>query len=169
MNSFDWLQLFSPQIPWSRLKLAGRSRALLLGFPILLAACAVPEPIVIQGTAVPPLPTLDADRVMEGERLYAQYCAACHGAELEGQPNWQQPQENGSYPAPPHDGSGHTWHHPDELLLDVIANGGDPAFGATMPGFGEQLDDGEMRAILEYIKSHWDTESRESQWWITAR
>jgi mono/diheme cytochrome c family protein len=140
-----------------------------MGISIFLAACAVPEPIVIQGTAVPPLPTLDADRVVEGERLYAQYCTVCHGAELEGQPSWQQPQEDGSYPAPPHDSSGHTWHHPDELLLDIIAKGGNPAFGSTMPGFEEQLDDGEMRAILEFIKSHWDTELRESQWWISSR
>ncbi len=169
MKSYDRSQRFSPQLLWSRLKLAGRSRAFLQGFPILLAACAVPEPIVIQGTAVPPLPTLDADRVTVGERLYAQNCAACHGAELEGQPNWQQPKEDGSYPAPPHDSSGHTWHHRDELLLDIIANGGDPAFGATMLGFKGQLSEDEMVAVLEYIKSHWDTDSRESQWWITAR
>jgi mono/diheme cytochrome c family protein len=149
--------------------MARPSRILLLGFSILVTACAVQEPIVIQGTAVPPLPTLDANRTLEGARLYAQYCASCHGAGLEGQPNWQQPQEDGSYPAPPHDGSGHTWHHPDELLLDIIANGGDPAFGSSMPAFKEQLSEGERRAILEYIKSQWDTEPREFQWWITAR
>ncbi|GMR10688.1 MAG: cytochrome c [Anaerolineae bacterium] len=149
--------------------MARPSTILLLGFSMLLAACAAQEPIVIQGTAVPPLPKLDSERVMKGERLYAQYCASCHGAELEGQPNWQQRQEDGSYPAPPQDSSSHTWHHPDELLLEIIANGGDPAFGLRMPGFEDQLSEDEMRAILEYIKSYWDTEQREFQWWISAR
>jgi len=146
--------------------------AILIGFPILLAACASKpqaDQIVIQGTGVPPLPTLDVIRAMQGKRLYEANCASCHGAELEGQPNWKQPNEDGSLPAPPHDGSGHTWHHPDDLLLDIIANGGDPALGATMLGFKGQLGEDEIVAILDFIKSHWRTEDREFQWWITAR
>ena len=41
---------------------------------------------------------------LEGE----QNCASCHGDNLQGQPNWQQANADGSYPAPPHDASGHT-------------------------------------------------------------
>jgi mono/diheme cytochrome c family protein len=139
---------------------------------MLLAACVSPppgNPIVIQGTAVPPLPTLDAESVLEGEQLYATFCGTCHGAELEGEPNWLQPKEDGSLRAPPHTSDGHTWHHPDELLLDVITNGGDPAFGGTMPGFSAQLSREDMIAILDFIKSHWRLEDREFQWWISAR
>lgn len=144
-------------------------KACLLGF---LAACASSPratPIVIQGTAAPPLPILDPARVAEGERIYQANCAVCHGAELEGQPNWQQPKEDGSLPAPPHDESGHTWHHPDELLLEIIAEGGDPAFGGTMPGFEGKLSRAEMAAVVEFIKRDWPIEQREFQWWVSAR
>ena len=53
-----------------------------------------------------------------GRALYEQHCAACHGANLEGQPDWRSPDESGLYPAPPHDETGHTWHHDDAMLTD---------------------------------------------------
>ena len=46
--------------------------------------------------------------VVAGQSLYADNCASCHGANLEGQPNWQSPDADGVLPAPPHDGTGHT-------------------------------------------------------------
>ncbi|MBL4645745.1 MAG: c-type cytochrome, partial [Rhizobiales bacterium] len=49
--------------------------------------------------------------VKKGAVIYAEYCASCHGADLEGQPNWQSPDADGKMPAPPHDQRGHTWHH----------------------------------------------------------
>jgi mono/diheme cytochrome c family protein len=152
--------------------MVGTYKTLLVGIPLIIAACASQpqaNSIVIQGTEVPPLPTLDANRLESGEQIYAANCASCHGAELEGEPNWQQPKEDGSLPAPPHDSGGHTWHHPDELLLDIIANGGDPAFGATMPGFQGQLSEDEMVAVLDFIRSQWLIEDREFQWWISGR
>jgi mono/diheme cytochrome c family protein len=88
---------------------------------------------------------------------------------LEGQPDWKIRQEDGSYPAPPHDSTGHTWHHPDEQLLEIIARGGDPALGSKMPGFENTLSADQMQAILAFIKSHWGDEERAFQWWITAR
>jgi len=48
-----------------------------------------------------------------GQQVYAARCASCHGANLEGQPNWQQELPTGGLPAPPHDETGHTWHHND--------------------------------------------------------
>ena len=144
----------------------------LLGLFLLLGACSsepASESVVIQGTAVSPLPTLDAFLVAEGSQLYGVYCAACHGADLEGKPEWKTRQADGSYPAPPHDSTGHTWHHPDDLLLDIIAKGGDVTLGSTMPAFGEQIDEIQGHAILEFIKSHWGKDEREFQWWITAR
>ena len=55
----------------------------------------------------------------EGAQLYAQHCASCHGSQLEGQPNWRERLPNGRLPAPPHDDSGHTWHHPDHVLFAI--------------------------------------------------
>jgi mono/diheme cytochrome c family protein len=98
-----------------------------------------------------------------GERVYAQHCAACHGAKLEGQPNWRKPLANGRMPAPPHDDSGHTWHHPDEVLFGITKNGlvapyAPPGYQSDMPAFGGTLSDGEIRAALAYISSHWSIE-----------
>ncbi|KAA3644001.1 MAG: cytochrome c [Chloroflexi bacterium] len=125
-------------------------------------------PITIVNTSVPPAPPLDTTLVREGETLYQQSCARCHGANLEGEANWRVTKEDGSLPSPPHDSSGHTWHHPDSLLLEIIANGGDPQFNSTMPGFADSLTEDEMIAILEFLKSSWKAEDREYQWWISA-
>ena len=126
------------------------------------------ELITINGITVPALPTLDPELIAQGEPLYAQHCASCHGTNLEGVPDWKIIQPDGKLLPPPHDSSGHTWHHPDELLLSVIAEEGDPSI-SDMPGFLDVLADEEMIAVLTFIKSSWDQEEREFQWWITAR
>jgi len=64
--------------------------------------------VVINGTAVPPVPTLDSDRVAQGKVLYEQTCASCHSANLEGMPDWKKTLPDGSLPPPPHDSTGHT-------------------------------------------------------------
>jgi mono/diheme cytochrome c family protein len=137
---------------------------------VLLAACdTVPSTVEINGTVVPPVPTLEAAQVERGAELYLTHCAECHGGNLEGQPNWKQPLADGSRPAPPHDNGGHTWHHSDAMLLYITANGStafDP--NSKMLGFAEKLTDAEQRAILDYIKSHWGQREREFQWWMTA-
>jgi mono/diheme cytochrome c family protein len=124
--------------------------------------------VVINGIAAPPLPTLDAVHVAEGEALYAQYCATCHGANLEGKPEWKTPLADGSFPPPPHDSSGHTWHHKDELLMSIIQNGGNPKNKPQMPAYKAQLTEREILAILAFIKSTWGNEERKFQWWMTA-
>ena len=125
-------------------------------------------PVVMGGTAVPSVPTLDADAVATGTLLYAQQCASCHGAALQGVPDWKTRLADGSLPPPPHDSSGHTWHHEDSLLLNIIANGGDPKYNSKMPVFKEKLTKTQMVAILEFIKSAWGRKEREFQWWMTA-
>jgi mono/diheme cytochrome c family protein len=126
------------------------------------------QPVVINGIAAPPVPTLNASRIAEGQSLYAQHCASCHGANLEGQPNWKTPLADGSFPAPPHDSTGHTWHHKDELLTSIIQNGGSPKNKPLMPAFKEQLGREQVVSVLDFIKSKWGQEEREFQWWITA-
>ncbi|TGD65292.1 c-type cytochrome [Tabrizicola sp. WMC-M-20] len=61
--------------------------------------------------------------VEAGRELYATPCAACHGANLEGQPNWRRGDEDGIFPAPPHDETGHTWQHDDAMLIDYTTRG----------------------------------------------
>jgi mono/diheme cytochrome c family protein len=135
---------------------------------MLWGAPSAGSPVVINDTAVPPVPTLNPDRVARGATLYAKNCAECHGANLEGAPDWKKPLPDGSLPPPPHDRSGHTWHHPDSLLLNVVANGGDPAYNSKMPAFKDKLGEEEVMAILAFIKSKWGKDEGEFQWWMTA-
>lgn len=102
----------------------------------------------------------DATKVALGAQLYARHCAACHGAKLEGQPDWRRRLPNGRLPAPPHDESGHTWHHPDHVIFAITKNGLVPPYApkdyeSDMPGFAGKLSDDEIRSVLAYFKSHW--------------
>lgn len=104
----------------------------------------------------------DPELVARGEPLYAQYCASCHGANLEGEANWRERRPDGSLPAPPHDETGHTWHHPDSLLIDYTLRGGaafaQGRFESRMPGFEDQLSREQVIAIIAFIKSTWPEE-----------
>lgn len=102
----------------------------------------------------------DATKVMLGKRVYEQHCASCHGASLEGQPNWKQRRPDGRLPAPPHDESGHTWHHHDSVLFGMVKKGlvpdyAPPGYESDMPAFGSKLSDQEIWAVLSFIESHW--------------
>jgi mono/diheme cytochrome c family protein len=108
-----------------------------------------------------------AQSIAMGKAVYAEHCAACHGASLEGQPDWQTPLPSGRLPAPPHDASGHTWHHPDEVLFEITRLGSAAVVGSgyesDMPGFDGILTDDEIRAVLAYIKSTWPERERTYQ------
>jgi mono/diheme cytochrome c family protein len=97
-----------------------------------------------------------------GERIYQAECAVCHGAELEGQENWQERRSDGRMPAPPHDATGHTWHHPDQQLFALTKYGPAALVGgdyeSDMPGFDGALSDAEIIAVLSFIKSRWPPE-----------
>ncbi|WP_210283017.1 c-type cytochrome, partial [Devosia subaequoris] len=70
---------------------------------------------------------------------------------------------SGRLPAPPHDASGHTWHHSDKQLLAVIRDGLEtmaPGYETDMPAFGAVLTDTEIMAIIDYIKSTWPERER---------
>ncbi|MBD5803499.1 Cytochrome c [Azoarcus sp. Aa7] len=105
----------------------------------------------------------DAAQVARGEALYRKHCAACHGAKLEGLPDWRQRKADGRLPAPPHDASGHTWHHPNELLVNITRAGMVPpwapeGYASDMPAFARVLSDDEIRATLAFIQSTWPAE-----------
>lgn len=106
-----------------------------------------------------------------GRALYAVHCASCHGAKLEGQPNWRRPGKDGILPAPPHDETGHTWHHDNQYLFDYTRLGGKALFEARglpeiasgMPGSTEDLTDDGIWDILAYIRSTWPERIRRVQ------
>jgi mono/diheme cytochrome c family protein len=116
----------------------------------------------------------DPARVALGERIYAQHCAACHGAQLEGQSNWRSRLPSGRLPAPPHDETGHTWHHPDRLLFAITKQGLVPPYApagyeSDMPPFAGKLTDDEIWAVLAFIKSRWTSrEVREARAQMSA-
>ena len=115
----------------------------------------------------PRIDPADASQVAAGTALYRAHCASCHGANLEGQEDWRTRLPTGRLPAPPHDANGHTWHHPDAVLLQIVREG--PAFYAAlgvqtdMPAFGTRLSEGDMAAVIAYIKSTWPAEIQARQ------
>ncbi|MEX2323710.1 MAG: cytochrome c [Acidimicrobiia bacterium] len=122
----------------------------------LLAACA-PQVTPVES---------DSDPVISlGGELYQANCQACHGGATGGSVT--------DIP-PPHNADGHTWHHSDCLLTEIILEGSPPRPGlpegvGPMPSFEGQLTVDEVAAILTYIKTWWTEEQREFQAEITDR
>lgn len=119
------------------------------------------------GSAEPDRMTLrsDPETVALGTDVYAANCASCHGAKLEGQPDWRLRGNDGRLPAPPHDATGHTWHHKSDALFRLTKYGvaaliGDPDYVSDMPAYEGTLTDDEIIAVLSYIKSTWPQEIR---------
>jgi mono/diheme cytochrome c family protein len=144
-----------------------------IGAALLAVAAALV--VVFQDPPAPRNDPASPGQIALGEKVYVQHCAACHGARLEGQPNWRDRLPSGRMPAPPHDASGHTWHHPDEVLFGITKRGlvpgvyAPPGYESDMPGFSGVLTDDEIRAVLAYIKSTWPREIRRAQAETTAR
>ena len=96
-------------------------------------------------------------RIARGGELYAENCAECHGKNLEGQSDWRRRLADGTLPAPPHDETGHTWHHTDEQNFNYTKFGGQvlmpPGRTSAMPAFEDDMPDDEIRAVLAFIKS----------------
>lgn len=131
-----------------------------------LAACG--RQTAASSTTGVPYPTLDATQVEQGQAIYQQQCASCHGKNAEGAPGWPTPAADGLEPAPPQNDSGHTWHHPDRVLYEVIPDGMNdplqPDSPLRMPAWGDKLNDAEIRALVEYFKSLWSAENWQWQW-----
>lgn len=135
------------------------------GRMVLAEESGVPEGLTFLGEPITP------EQIAQGERLYATNCASCHGAKLEGQPDWKRRLANGRMPAPPHDATGHTWHHADRQLFTITKRGVGavvPGYESDMPAFEATLSDAEIAAVLAFIKSTWPERQRGFQAEVTA-
>ncbi len=114
---------------------------------------------------VEPLLTWDDSAVVaRGQAIYAAQCAACHGVNGQGQSAADGVASSAPL-APPHDGSGHTWQHPDYALIQLTKAGESDASCKSldkdaMPKFEEALSDRQIVDVLSYIKSKWPTDIR---------
>lgn len=133
-----------------------RACSVTLAVALLCAGCGAPRSAVDAS---------DAAKVARGMAVYHQHCAACHGANLEGQADWRIRKSNGRLPAPPHDASGHTWHHPTSMLIEIVRNGLVPpnapdGYESDMPAFRSTLSDDDIVAVLSFIQSRWTDDVR---------
>ena len=76
-----------------------------VGFLLMGCQTAHPDPLAA---------TTTAGGNLDGQALYQTHCGSCHGANGEGQfpQDPYFPDATGRVGAPPHDSTGHTWHHP---------------------------------------------------------
>ncbi|MGI9019072.1 MAG: c-type cytochrome [Euzebya sp.] len=103
--------------------------------------------------------------VARGEAVYEANCMRCHGG-AEGGIISDMP--------PRHNAEGHTWHHADCDLLEIIADGlpdrpGLPDGVPTMPAFGDDLETEDKRAVLAFIKTWWTSDQRSFQQQVTEQ
>jgi mono/diheme cytochrome c family protein len=99
----------------------------------------------------------DMAQIARGGKLYQQNCAACHGADAEGAPNWQQQGPDGKWPAPALNGTAHAWHHPMAILKRTIRDGTEK-IGGSMPAWGDKLSEQEMDDIIAWFQARWPDE-----------
>lgn len=145
--------------------LSPRTLALAVSAVVLTAAVVVAAFIFLAEKPVGLLRPDDAKIVATGKAIYMEHCASCHGENLEGQPNWRRRGEDGLLPAPPHDRSGHTWHHTDDVLFAITKLGtakfiGDDSYKSNMLPFEGTLSDDQIVAVLSFIKSTWPEDIR---------
>ena len=134
-------------------------RAVTVTLPCILASLLA---FACGGDPSPEQVATSSDPVERGQRIYIERCATCHGPTGEGQPNWQATNPDGTLPAPPLDGSAHSWHHGDGTLYKQVSLGGAyleqqglAGFKSGMPAFGELLTHAEILDVLAYVKSLW--------------
>jgi mono/diheme cytochrome c family protein len=149
---------------WRKLTMAAALLAALAGGVYAVRMLTAPEqPESTAGNSA----SAEAAMIALGQRVYRKYCASCHGGNLEGQPNWRTRKADGKLPAPPHDASGHTWHHSDALLFRMIKRGtaslAPAGYKTDMPAYAGILTDSEIRAVITFIKNRWPADIRRRQ------
>ncbi len=135
---------------------------------IIIVLLSVTSNMVMAGPQPSKADPKNIQQVQRGELIYKRFCSLCHGRNLEGQPNWHIPKADGKMPAPPHDKTGHTWHHADIVLFNITKHGLAPphapkGYQSDMPGWKDTLSDDDIWAVLAYIKSRWPEENLQFQ------
>ncbi|NQZ30135.1 MAG: cytochrome c [Oceanospirillaceae bacterium] len=90
-------------------------------------------------------------QVEQGGKIFLENCTSCHGVKAQATKKWRVAKEDGSYPAPPLNGTAHTWHHPLNMLKDTIKNG----TKRGMPAWKNKLNEQQIEATIAWIESHW--------------
>jgi mono/diheme cytochrome c family protein len=125
----------------------------LLVTALLVASCG--------GALKQPKPPSPDGLIQTGAGLYQANCQVCHGGATGGKLK--------DIP-PPHNANGHTWHHADQQLTDMISNGITFSLEEQkMPAFKDKLTGEDAKAILAYIKTWWTEEQRASQGKVTEQ
>ena len=148
-----------------------RKKHLIFAGAVVTVMVIVAAALIASSTGSAAQPKSDSPQQMaEGEEIYQTYCAECHGVTGEGEyPDAPlDPGPDGLMGAPPHDETGHTWHHADAQLIQRIKQGGNFDGFKPMPGFDDTLTDAEIEAVLAYIKTLWTEEQREIQAEVSA-
>ena len=104
--------------------------------------------------------------IARGKIVYESNCVSCHQVNLVGAENWKVVDKDGHRKAPPLNGTGHTWHHDDASLHNIIKYGLAKIvkdYDGKMIGFGDKINDKQVDYVLSYIKSHWEDEIYERQ------
>lgn len=96
-------------------------------------------------------------QVSNGKQIYNTHCIECHQPDARGNAKWNYKNDEGYYPAPPLNGTAHTWHHSISSLKRTIRVGGKPV-GGTMPGFNATLSDQQIDDVISYFQSLWRDE-----------
>jgi len=131
----------------------GFAVALLISFSTLVACNQQPTESSA-GTGNSPARNYTEAQLANGQRVFASHCAKCHGANAEGDATWRKMGDDGKYPPPPLDGSGHAWHHSRAVLKNVIENGSKPDQG-NMPGWKNKLSNEEIENVISWFQSKW--------------
>lgn len=106
----------------------------------------------------------DADTLAHGQYLFNQNCRPCHGEKAMG--------ENPATPlggwtskvgpvAPALNGTGHAWHHAPAYHFRII-RGGSTVNGSRMQGWGKQMSDYDILAVIAYFQSLWPAQIKEA-------
>jgi len=104
--------------------------------------------------------------IAKGKIAYENNCVSCHQVNLVGAKNWKGLDEDGHRKAPPLNGTGHTWHHDDATLHNIIKYGLNKLvknYEGKMLGFEHKLRDKDIDSILSYMKSFWPTNKYQQQ------
>ena len=104
--------------------------------------------------------------IAKGKIIYQKNCISCHQVNLVGVKNWKELDEDGHRKSPPLNGTGHTWHHDDATLHNIIKYGLvklTKNYQGKMLGYEDRLKDKDIDSVLAYIKSFWPDDMYEHQ------